>query len=227
MTIAERLRSIKAGLPEGVELVAVSKYHPETDIEEAYRAGQRVFGENLAQELARKAQTLPRDIRWHFIGHLQRNKVKLIAPFVSLVEGVDSLELLRALNREACRLGRTIDCLLQIHIAKEETKFGLTPSECLRLLEGSEWRTLSGVRLRGLMCIATNTDDREQILSEFNAVAALFEQIRLRFFQDIPSFNIRSWGMSDDYPLAILSGSNMVRIGTAIFGSRPSKPALS
>lgn len=221
MSIATHLSAIRRNLPPTVELVAVSKYHPEADLREAYAQGQRDFGENIAQELHRKAQNLPPDIRWHFIGHLQTNKVRLIAPHVSLIHSVDSIHLLQAINNSALNLGKTQDCLLQIHIAREQTKFGLTPSDCLSLLDGSEWRNLTSVRIRGLMCIATNTSDTEQLTAEFNQMQTLFNTIQTRHFPSTSSFNLRSWGMSDDYPLAIECGSNMVRIGTAIFGPRP------
>ena len=244
MSIATRLEAIRRNLPPDVQLVAVSKYHSEGEIMEAYAHGQRDFGENLPQELHRKALNLPTDIRWHLIGHLQRNKVRLIVPHVSLIQSVDSLRLLRTINDCALSVGRSIDYLLQIHIAQEQTKFGLTPTECLALLSSPEWRDLTCVRLRGLMCIATNTSDTTLLSSEFRQMQTLFNTIHSSLLTPPPlqgedgrglltphsslltphsSFNLRSWGMSNDYTLATAYGSNMVRIGTAIFGPRPSK----
>lgn len=221
MSISEKLETIKRELPADVELVAVSKFHPESDIMEAYRVGQRAFGENIAQELHSKALSMPKDIRWHFIGHLQRNKVKMIAPFVSMIQGVDSAFLLDVINKEALKAGKKIDCLLQIHVAKEESKFGLSFEECRSLLADGKWRGLAGVRLCGLMCIATNTQDEGEVSREFRLMGDFFNEVKQAHFADEESFNVRSWGMSGDYRLAIASGCNMVRIGTAIFGSRP------
>ncbi len=218
--IEERLKEVLATLPEGVELVAVSKFHPEEDILRAYRQGQRVFGESREQELSRKQAVLPKDIRWHFIGHLQTNKVKYIAPYISLIEAVDSLKLLREINRQALKCDRRIDVLLELHLASEETKSGLTLDECRALLDGGEWKEMEGVRICGLMMMASLTDDKEQIHREMTSAADFFDEVKARYFADAEYFNRRSWGMSDDYEIALQCKSNMVRIGTKIFGAR-------
>lgn len=218
--IEERLKEVLATLPEGVELVAVSKFHPEEDILRAYRQGQRVFGESREQELSRKQTVLPKDIRWHFIGHLQTNKVKYIAPYISLIEAVDSLKLLREINRQALKCDRRIDVLLELHLASEETKSGLTLDECRALLDGGEWKEMEGVRICGLMMMASLTDDKEQIRREMTSAADFFDEVKARYFADAEYFNRRSWGMSDDYEIALQCKSNMVRIGTKIFGTR-------
>lgn len=215
--IEERINRISATLPQGVTLIAVSKYHPVEAIEAAYSAGQRHFGESKAQDLVVKHQALPADVCWHFIGHLQSNKIKYIAPFIHLIHSIDSLRLLREVDKQGAKAGRKIPCLLQIHIAQEETKFGFTPDECLSMLAEEEWRTLEHVEIRGLMCMASNTDDEEQINNEFAAVKKLFDTIKERFFTGNDRFNILSAGMSDDYPIAIANGSNYVRVGSAIF----------
>lgn len=221
MSVTERLTAVRDTLPQGVELVAVSKYHPVDELMEAYRAGQRIFGENIVQELRLKQPQMPDDVQWHFLGHLQTNKVKYIAPFVSLIHSIDSLHLLSEVNRQALRCGRVIDCLLQLHVAQEETKFGFTFSECLQMLSEGEWRSMEGVRLCGVMCMASNTDDESRIRQDFRSVNDFFAQLKTDYFADAPHFSIRSYGMSHDYPLAIAEGSNMVRIGTGIFGPRP------
>lgn len=215
--IAKRIETISATLPKGVTLIAVSKYHPIEAIEAAYSAGQKDFGESKAQDLVVKQQSLPADIRWHFIGHLQSNKIKYIAPFIHLIHSIDSLRLLQEVNKQACKIKRTIPCLLQIHIAQEQTKFGLTPQECIELLDGNEWKALSNVEIRGLMCMASNTDDETQIRAEFAKVKELFDEIKRRFFATDDKFNILSAGMSDDYPIAIQEGSNCIRVGSSIF----------
>lgn len=222
MSISQNLKRIQEALPEGVTLVAVSKYHPSAAIREAYATGQRVFGESRVQELMQKREELADlpDIEWHFIGHLQRNKVKYIAPFVSLIHSVDSIDLLREINRQGERCGRVIPCLLELHVAAETTKAGLTPDECLALLEDGEWRTLTYVQLCGLMTMATFTDDSEQISREFHSAYTCYQTARHRYFPTDPHFTIRSWGMSDDHLLAIQAGSTHVRIGTDIFGER-------
>ena len=222
MRIQQNLKRIQEALPEGVTLVAVSKYHPAAAIREAYAAGQRIFGESRVQELMQKREELADlpDIDWHFIGHLQRNKVKYIAPFVSLIHSVDSIELLREINRQGERCGRVIPCLLELHVAAETTKAGLTPEECLSLLEAGEWRNLTHVQLCGMMTMATFTNDSEQIRREFHTAYTCFQTARHRYFADDPQFAIRSWGMSDDHLLAIQEGSTHVRIGTDIFGER-------
>lgn len=214
------LRRVKSDLPEGVTLVAVSKFHPNEYIEAAYAEGQRVFGESHEQELARKYDTLPKDIQWHFIGHLQTNKVKYIAPYISMIEAVDSLKLLKEIDKQATRHGRTIDVLLELHIAQEATKYGLAPDACRELLAGGEWRELHGVRICGLMMMASNTDDEQQIRSEFMQAAAFFDEVKAEYFADEPSFSQRSWGMSHDYHIAVECRSTMVRVGTTIFGPR-------
>ncbi len=220
-SIVERLVKIKDTLPPDVVLVAVSKYHPCDEILSAYGAGQWVFGENIVQELRGKYESLPKDIEWHFIGHLQRNKVKYIAPFVSMIHSVDSLDLLREIDRQAAKYNRVIPCLLQIHVAQEETKFGFSPEECTQMLLEGTWRKLGHVRLCGIMGMATNTDDVEQVRREFRFLKNYFNELKTAFFQDDAMFSCRSWGMSDDYRIALSEGSNMVRVGSRIFGPRP------
>ena len=220
MDIEERLNEVLASLPEGVELVAVSKFHPEDDILRAYRQGQRVFGESREQELSRKYASLPKDIRWHFIGHLQTNKVKYIAPFISLIEAVDSLKLMKEINRQGEKCGRVIDILLELHLAQEDTKSGLTLDECRALLADGEWRQMEHVRICGLMMMASFTDDENQIRREMLQAAAFFEEVKAKYFADADYFNRRSWGMSDDYEIALKCNSNTIRVGTKIFGPR-------
>ena len=215
--IGEKIKAVCATLPQGVTLIAVSKYHPAEAVQAAYDAGQRDFGESKAQNLTVKHDTLPKDINWHFIGHLQTNKVKYIAPFVHLIHSIDSYKLLLEVNRQGAKAGRTIPCLLQIHIAQEETKFGLTPQECRELLAQGEWRTLENIELRGIMCMASNTDDQEQIAGEFSQAQQLFNEIKELYFADNERFNIISAGMSDDYPIAIAHGSTHIRLGSSIF----------
>ncbi|WP_315023249.1 YggS family pyridoxal phosphate-dependent enzyme, partial [Alloprevotella tannerae] len=188
--------------------------------EAAYNEGQRVFGESHEQELRIKQKELPKDIAWHFIGHLQANKVKYIAPYISMIEAVDTFRLLKEINKHAAKYNRVIDCLLEIHIAQEETKYGFTPEACRQLLADGEWRALKHIRLRGLMCMATNTDDTSQIRREFQLALQLFEELKSTYFSDEDYFNVKSWGMTHDYKLAIEEGSNHVRVGTAIFGAR-------
>lgn len=215
--IKESITAIRAALPAGVTLVAVSKYHPAEAIEAAYEAGQREFGESKAQDLRTKHEALPKDIRWHFIGHLQSNKIKYIAPFIHLIHSIDSYRLLEEVNRHGAKNGRRIPCLLQIHIAQEESKFGFTPDECLEMLAAEEWRTLENIEIHGLMCMASNTDDKEQIAKEFSAVQELFNTIKERHFADDSKFAVLSAGMSDDYPIAVEHGSTHIRIGSSIF----------
>ncbi len=214
------LNEVLSSLPEGVRLVAISKYHPNEYIEEAYAEGQRIFGESHEQELRQKVETLPHDILWHFIGHLQTNKVKYIAPYITMIEAVDSLKLLREIDKQAAKNERVIDVLLELHIAAEETKYGLTPDACRALLADGEWRQLEHVRICGLMMMASNVDDEEQIRSEFRIARQLFDELKAQYFADAPWFFERSWGMSHDYPIAVEEGSTMVRIGTTIFGPR-------
>lgn len=219
--VAARLDAVRRSLPAGVELVAVSKFHPVEALRQAYEAGQRVFGESRAQELRAKASQLPEDVQWHFIGHLQRGNVKYVVPHVALIHAVDSLPLLLEIEKQAVRVGRVVPCLLQLHVADEATKYGFMPDELRQFLADGAWRACTHVRLRGLMCMATNTDDARQVSGEFRRAYLLYQEMRERWFADDPLFNLRSWGMSHDYPLAVSEGSNMVRIGTAIFGTRP------
>lgn len=219
--IIEKINSIKQTLPEGVRLVAVSKYHPASMIQEAYDGGQRIFGESHVQELVAKYEALPKDIEWHFIGHLQTNKVKYIAPFVSLIHAVDSEHLLKEIDKQAKRCGRIIPVLLEVHIAREETKYGFLPDELLAFMESGAWQQYTNVSICGLMCMATNTDDEALIASEFEHARLLCLQIK----ESLPSeyrvrWGVCSWGMSADYPIAMRHGSNMVRIGSLIFGER-------
>lgn len=214
------LREVLRNLTGDVRLVAISKYHPNEYIEAAYDEGQRIFGESHEQELRQKHETLPKDIQWHFIGHLQTNKVKYIAPYVTMIEAVDSLKLLREIDKQAERCGRVIDVLLELHIAEEETKYGLTPDALRGLLTDGEWRGLKHVRICGLMMMASNVDDEQQIRQEFRVAKSLFDEVKAQYFADDAAFCERSWGMSHDYRLAIQEGSTMVRIGTTIFGPR-------
>ena len=214
------LNDVLAQLPEGVRLVAVSKFHPAEYIEEAYKDGQRIFGESHEQELSRKVRELPKDIIWHFIGHLQTNKVKYIAPYISMIDAVDSLRLLKEIQKQAAKNNRVIDVLLELHVAKEETKYGLTLEACRELLEGGEWRDMPNVRICGLMTMASNVDDEVQIRGEFMTALRFFDEVKEKYFSDTDYFTERSWGMSDDYPIAIECGSTMVRVGTKIFGPR-------
>ena len=218
--VKSNLRQVLANLPQGVRLVAISKYHPNEYIEAAYGEGQRVFGESHEQELRQKHETLPKDIEWHFIGHLQTNKVKYIAPYVKMIEAVDSLKLLREIEKQAARCERVIDVLLELHIAEEETKYGLTAEALRELLDDGEWRRMQHVRICGLMMMASNVDDPQQIRSEFRLARSLFDEVKARYFADVPYFCERSWGMSHDYLIAVGEGSTMVRIGTTIFGPR-------
>ncbi len=221
MSIADNLLKYKNEIePQGVKLIAVSKNHPASAIEEAYASGQRVFGENLVQEMVEKQAQLPQDIEWHLIGHLQSNKVKYIAPFVKLIESVDSIKLLKEIDKQAAKHKRVIDCLLQIYIADEETKFGLGYDEAIELLRSPEYEGLKNVRIVGLMGIATNTNSEQQTKIEFNELKVLFDGMKVSFFRKEDSFKEISMGMSADYKLAISEGSTMVRIGSNIFGKR-------
>lgn len=218
--IQEEIQTIKSGLPKGVRLVAVSKYHPIEALHEAYDGGQRIFGESKVQEMTSKYEALPKDIEWHFIGHLQTNKIKYMAPYVALIHGVDSYKLLAEINKQAAKVDRIIPCLLQIHIAQEETKFGFTPDECRAMLEQGEWKNLDHVRIAGVMGMATNTEDEKQIAQEFATLSHFFHETKETYFKDIPYYKEISMGMSDDYPLAIEHGSTLIRIGSRIFGER-------
>lgn len=214
------IKEIKQTLPPYVQLVAVSKFHPASMIEEAYAGGHRMFGESHVQELQQKYEVLPKDIEWHFIGHLQTNKVKYIAPYVRLIHAVDTHKLLEEINKQAQKCNRIIDCLLELHIAQEETKYGFSADEMYNYVKQSEWRQLENVRICGLMCMASNVEDEAQIANEFNQAETLFRRLKQEFFAQQDSFSIRSWGMSDDYPIAVENGSNMIRVGSKIFGPR-------
>lgn len=218
--IAQTIERLKSSLPQGVRLVAVSKTHPVSLIQEAYDCGQRDFGENKVQEMSEKAQALPKDIRWHMIGHLQTNKVKYIVPFVHLIHSVDTPKLLLTIDKEAKKSGRVVDCLFQVHVAAELTKFGFAPEELLQYLDSGEFRELSNVRLRGLMAMATNTEDRAQVAAEFERAHDIFCDVRKRYFAGEDCFSLLSMGMSGDYDIAVLHGSNIVRVGSLIFGQR-------
>ncbi len=220
MSISDNIKKITSELGENTRLVAVSKTKPNEDIMEAYNAGQRLFGENKVQELVGKYETLPKDIEWHFIGHLQTNKVKYIAPFVSLIHGVDSFKLLKTINKEAKKKDRVIDCLLQFHIAQESTKFGLDEQEAETLLNDEQFKGLGNVRVVGVMGMATYTDDVDQVRNEFRSLKNIFNRLKERYFTSDDSFREISMGMSGDYKIAIEEGSTLVRIGSSIFGAR-------
>ena len=220
MTVRENLQHLKETIPAKVTLVAVSKTKPDEEIMEAYIAGQRDFGENKVQDLVAKKERLPGDIRWHMIGHLQTNKVKYLASFVHMLHGVDSLKLLDVINREAEKNQRVIDCLLQVRIAREETKFGLTEADLMELIGSGHFREMQHIRIRGLMGMATYTENSDQIREEFRLLKRIFDELKGSPFRHQPSFDLLSCGMSGDYKLAIEEGSNMVRIGSLIFGPR-------
>ncbi|HEY0176000.1 MAG TPA: YggS family pyridoxal phosphate-dependent enzyme [Pedobacter sp.] len=224
MSIADNLLKYKKELEgENVELIAVSKFNDTDAILEAYEAGQRVFGENIVQELVEKQEALPKDIKWHLIGHLQTNKVKYIAPFISLIQSVDSLKLLAEINKHAEKNNRAIDCLLQVYIADEDTKFGLDHAEVIELLRSEEYLAMKNIRITGLMGIASNNAPEKQTKDEFQELKVLFDGIKLSFFRKEDSFRELSMGMSADYKLAVEEGSTMVRIGSSIFGARKIK----
>ena len=214
------LHQVLDTLPQGVRLVAISKYHPNEYIEAAYAEGQRIFGESHEQELRQKHLSLPKDIEWHFIGHLQTNKVKYIAPYVTMIEAVDSMKLLQEINRQAERCGRVVKVLLELHLAEEATKYGLSLDACRELLESGEWRKMEHVRICGLMMMASFVDNHDQIRREMQTARDFFDEVKAAYFADDDVFCERSWGMSDDYPIALETGTTMVRIGTAIFGPR-------
>ena len=217
MAIGQVLNHIKASLPEGVTLVAVSKTHPMEAIEEAYAAGQRIFGESRPQELKAKAEALPRDIEWHMIGHLQTNKVRMLMPYVSLIHSVDSERLVREIEKEAARVDRVVDILLEVHVAREESKTGWSGEELESCLATDSWRELRHVRVRGVMGIATNTEDEMVVKGDFEALKGWFDRLKPLFGE---RFDTLSMGMSDDYPIAVACGSTMVRVGSKIFGAR-------
>ena len=214
------MRQVLDSLPSKVKLVAVSKYHPAESILEAYEEGQRAFGESHVQELQAKHKVLPEDIEWHFIGHLQTNKVKYVVPFVAMIDAVDSMRLLREINRQAEKHDRVVKVLLELHIAEEETKYGLSLDECRSLLADGEWRMLQHVKICGLMMMASFVDDMSQVRQEMLLAADFFDEVKAKYFADDDGFCERSWGMSHDYPVACECRSTMVRVGTFIFGER-------
>lgn len=220
MDIQANIKEIKAELPDNVRLVAVSKFHPTEAIEAAYAAGQRIFGESKVQEMDEKHSVLPSDIEWHFIGHLQTNKVKYIAPYVSMIHAVDSFKLLAEIDKQAAKANRIIPCLLEIHIAQEESKYGFSLQECRNMLETGEWKLLPHVAICGVMGMATNTDDGAQISREFETLHHFFNELKETYFKTNNNFKEISMGMSHDYPLAVRAGSTLVRVGSKIFGER-------
>ena len=217
MAIGAKIREFHASLPQGVSLVAVSKFHPIESLKEAYDAGQRIFGESRVQELLVKHEALPKDIEWQMIGHLQTNKVRQIVPFISLIQSVDSVRLAECINREAERIGRVVDILLEIHVAQEESKTGWKYDELVTFLQSEEFKSLKNIRVRGVMGMATNTDDEQVVRADFEQLANHFNHLKPLFGEE---FDTLSMGMSDDYTLAIDCGSTMVRIGSSIFGDR-------
>jgi len=219
MSISENILKIKSKLPESVALVAVSKTKPISDLLEAYNVGQRIFGENKIQEMVSKYNEMPKDIAWHMIGHIQRNKVKYMAPFVNLIHGVDSLRLLTEINKQALKNNRIIDCLLQVKIATEENKFGLLENEVLNFIASEEIKKFKNIKIVGLMGMATFTDNQEQLQKEFEILKCVFDNLTHRKSSNF-NLKILSMGMSDDYPIAIKNGSTMIRVGSLIFGKR-------
>lgn len=220
MDIQTNIKEILTELPSGVRLVAVSKFHPNECIETAYQAGQRIFGESKVQELTEKYQTLPKDIEWHFIGHLQTNKVKYIAPFISMIHAVDSFKLLEEINKQASKVNRIIPCLLEIHIAQEESKYGFTFESCREMLQEGAWKNLKNISINGVMGMATNTEASDEIRKEFKLLHDFFTELKQTYFPNEAQFCEISMGMSHDYPLAIEAGSTLVRVGSKIFGDR-------
>ena len=218
--VAKNLQQVVGNLPEGVSLVAISKFHPKEYLEAAYAVGQRIFGESHEQELSKKVAELPKDIEWNFIGHLQTNKVKYIAHYISMIDAVDSFKLLKEINKQAAKHDRVINVLLELHIAKEETKYGFTPDACREMLKEGQWRELNHVHISGLMMMASNVDDESQIRKEMMEAANFFDEVKRDYFADDDRFCERSWGMSHDYQIAVECRSTMVRVGTAIFGPR-------
>ena len=214
------MESVRKTIPSGVKLVAVSKTKPIEDIQEAYDAGQRAFGENYPQEMRDKHEVLPTDIQWHFIGHLQTNKIKYIIDYVTLIHSIDTANLLEAVNKEAMKHGRVVDCLLQFHIALEETKFGLDLDEARQLLDSEAFKQMQNVRICGVMGMGTFTDNMEEVRKEFKHLKGIFDTLKKEYFADQPQFKEISMGMSDDYPVAVEEGATMVRVGSKIFGAR-------
>lgn len=220
MDIQTNLKEVLNDLPQDVRLVAVSKFHPAEAIQAAYDAGQRIFGESKVQEMDEKHGKLPEDIEWHFIGHLQTNKVKYIAPYVALIHAVDSYKLLVEVNKQASKANRIIPCLLEIHIAQEESKYGFTFESCRTFLQEEAWKELTNVRIEGVMGMATNTDDENEIRKEFESLHRFFNELKENYFKEKPYFKEISMGMSHDYKIAVAAGSTMVRVGSKIFGER-------
>ncbi|WP_321374359.1 YggS family pyridoxal phosphate-dependent enzyme [uncultured Draconibacterium sp.] len=220
MDIGKNIKDINNSLPENVRLVAVSKTKPNEDILAAYETGHRIFGENKVQDLTKKYEELPKDIEWHFIGHPQTNKVKYIAPFISLIHGVDSIKLLKTINKEAVKNNRIIDVLLQFHIAEESTKFGLSLEEADEILDSAAFKQLENVRVVGVMGMATYTDDKNQIRNEFRVLHSIFNSLKNKYFSGSNTFTEISMGMSGDYPIAVEEGSTLIRVGSKIFGER-------
>lgn len=220
MDIQANLKEVLDQLPEGVRLVAVSKFHPNEAIEEAYKVGQRIFGESREQELSTKYETLPKDIEWHFIGHLQTNKVKYIAPYIAMIHAVDSYKLLAEIDKQAAKYNRVIHCLLEIHIAQEESKYGFTFDTCRQMLEEGGWKQLKHVCIAGVMGMGTNTDDEKEVEKEFSSLADFFHSLKQDYFSQTDSFKEISMGMSHDYQIAIKCGTTLVRVGSKIFGER-------
>lgn len=220
MDIQANLKEVLDQLPEGVRLVAVSKFHPNEAIEEAYKVGQRIFGESREQELSTKYETLPKDIEWHFIGHLQTNKVKYIAPYIAMIHAVDSYKLLAEIDKQAAKHNRVIPCLLEIHIAQEESKYGFTFDTCRQMLEEGGWKQLKHVCIAGVMGMGTNTDDEKEVEKEFRSLADFFRSLKQDYFSQADSFKEISMGMSHDYHIAIKCGTTLVRVGSKIFGER-------
>ena len=220
MDIQANLKEVLDQLPEGVRLVAVSKFHPNEAIEEAYKVGQRIFGESREQELSTKHETLPKDIEWHFIGHLQTNKVKYIAPYIAMIHAVDSYKLLAEIDKQAAKHNRVIPCLLEIHIAQEESKYGFTFDTCRQMLEEGGWKQLKHVCIAGVMGMGTNTDDEKEVEKEFRSLADFFQSLKQDYFSQTDSFKEISMGMSHDYHIAIKCGTTLVRVGSKIFGER-------
>lgn len=220
MSVSSRLDSVRAKVPEGVTLVAVSKYHPLEALKEAYDSGQRIFGESRVQELQEKQPLMPNDVEWHFIGHLQANKVKYIAPYITLIHAVDTPKLLEEISRQGLKCGRQIPVLLQLHVATEETKYGFSTEDAEAYLASNAWRELAGARIDGIMCMASNVDDEAQIAGEFDKAHEFFLHARQTYFADAPHFEKCSWGMSGDMHIAVRHGANLVRVGSDIFGAR-------
>lgn len=220
MDIQANLKEVLDQLPEGVRLVAVSKFHPNEAIEEAYKVGQRIFGESREQELSTKYETLPKDIEWHFIGHLQTNKVKYIAPYIAMIHAVDSYKLLAEIDKQAAKHNRVIPCLLEIHIAQEDSKYGFTFDTCRQMLEEGGWKQLKHVCIAGVMGMGTNTDDEKEVEKEFHSLADFFRSLKQDYFSQTDSFKEISMGMSHDYQIAIKCGTTLVRVGSKIFGER-------